>query len=239
MKKVRFQKKNHIVYDTVQEAQEAGIEVFEGDWRKAEAGDWVRSDQDPPEVIQVLARGAWWLRTCCGTFATNRPKSCHSEGNRLTAIPRNYRWSITGKRHGKGKTISAKMRAMVPFFCHGETAGDLKATFLKVYKRLPGPNEWAMYSYSPKFWEAVGMELKQEMDERGLTRDFLIGKMKKALDTKEIEATDLFKMAKEALELHEGQKKQKGRMALFGNFRVEDTPFEEVEKKEIGDGKET
>jgi len=239
MKKVRFQRIDHIVYDSVEEAQDAGISPYEGNWRQASPGDWVKTDEDPSKVLQVLARGAFWLRTCSGTYATRHSAKHHAAGNRLTAVPREYRYSLTGYRQGAGKKFSAKQRAMVMFFCQGATVGDLRATFLKVYKRSPGPNEWQMYCNSPKFWEAVSMELKQDMEEVGISKGYLLEKMKSALDSKVVKPKDLFEMAKQALELHEGRQ-PKGIVPLFGKFAAsaEDVRFEEVEKKEIGDGKE-
>lgn len=82
------------------------------------------------------------------------------------------------------------------------------------------------------------MELKQDMEEVGISKAYLLKKMKKALDSKIVEPKDLFKMTKEALLLHEGQK-AKGGMALFGRFNVEDTAYTELEddeKKRLEEG---
>jgi len=238
MKKVRFQKIDHTVYDSVEEARKNGITVWEGDWRKALPGSWVKTDESPPKVLQILKRGAFWLMTCGGTYPTTYSPSSHAPSNYLTSAPHEYRYSLSGHRHGTGKKFSAKQKAMVMFFCQGDTVGDLKATFVKVYKRSPGPNEWKMYCNSGKFWEAVSMELKEDMEEAGITKAYLLKKMKDALDSKAVEPKDLFKMTKEALELHEGQR-ARGSMALFGKFRVEDADYREVgngEKKKLEEG---
>jgi hypothetical protein len=72
MRYYRVNKIKHIVYDSIEEVP-PNIKPLK-DWRKANIGDWVISDDDC--IIQVLRKGSMlrhngergYIGTCTGTF---------------------------------------------------------------------------------------------------------------------------------------------------------------------------
>tara|TARA_R100000656_G_scaffold65771_1_gene50065 strand:- start:7 stop:744 length:738 start_codon:yes stop_codon:yes gene_type:complete len=215
---------DHIVYDDLTEVP-SDI-YFLDDWRNAELGDWVLTDDDC--VIQILRRGKMlnqgrykmeYLGTCTGTFIV-------SGGNIMDTVKRKNIYSFGGsKDHDqvirKRKNATAQEVAFAKYLVRGLTPEE---AYLKSFGNSKS-NRYAkaraaVLVKQERIINIVKEELEEVFEGLGINLEYLIHGVKNVADTSDRASDRLsaFRMLWDAADVVPKQKVTQISGAVFQGF---------------------
>jgi len=230
---------------TREEADSLGIKYLEN-WKLATEGQWLLTTDG--FVLECLKKGAWWMRTCIGTFATNTKNAvCETQAERY-GVPTRYEypyqvshkphWSIdVAKTKCSPKEITLAQNVVLCFYLQKET--PLREAFKRTYPYTYAAHKYKEYCdiwaynmlYRPHVQREIGRIMGNVKRAKGLTDEYFVDQAQK-----------LYKMAfekgdyKEALRILEFMRKQSfaDLVPLGGDLSEEEkTKIDEERRQEL------
>ena len=228
MRTYTIKKQDHHVYEDLDEIPEDL--VYLKDWRKAEVGDWVLSDDAC--IIQVLRKNAltkprgkvrvvYTIGTCTGTFLI-------SDKNLMDTERRKNIYSMSGKHTQQSTIDRKKITSNETLFAQLLTKGVLpEDAYLKVY-RTNNKNyaklQAGILVKSERIRKAMKEELKPVLQALGISPELVLEGIKDIATDQDAKHSDklkaLFELG-EILELKETNKVTEVTGALFQGFQPE------------------
>jgi len=245
---------SHAVYDDLDEFQkeEPDTNVF-FDWRRANEGDWVMSDDN--RVVQLLkvsrdikhpsdsknykyAHG--WVRTVVGTFLIHKNTKMDTD---FSSHPNRYTFSKkiknTNSRVRDRKKVTKKEKVFATNVAVG--MGAVKS-YMDAYGELShdkAKNKAAILLKQDRVMKEVEKSVMDIAKELGIDHEYIFRSLKVLAETsadENIALQSLKEMGKAIGTLGGGVKRvESGVMGLFQGFTPEQ--IENVERKMIGEGK--
>lgn len=228
MRTYTIKKQEHHVYEDIDEIPEDL--VYLKDWRKAEIGDWVLSDDAC--IIQVLRKNAltkprgkvrvvYTVGTCTGTFSTS-PKT------KMDTIKRDNIYSMSGKETRDTFKNRSKITSNETLFASLLTRGvSPEDAYLKVYRtnnKKYAKLQAGILVKSERIKKAMKEELKPVLQALGISPELVLQGIKNIATDEEAKHSDklkaLFELG-EILELKETNKVTEVTGALFQGFQPE------------------
>ena len=228
MRTYTIKKQEHHVYEDIDEIPEDL--VYLKDWRKAEIGDWVLSDDAC--IIQVLRKNAltkprgkvrvvYTVGTCTGTFSTS-PKT------KMDTIRRDNIYSMSGKETRDTFKNRSKITSNETLFASLLTRGvSPEDAYLKVYRtnnKKYAKLQAGILVKSERIKKAMKEELKPVLQALGISPELVLQGIKNIATDEEAKHSDklkaLFELG-EILELKETNKVTEVTGALFQGFQPE------------------
>ena len=215
---------DHVIYDDLTEVPSSIY--FLDDWRNAELGDWVLTDDNC--VIQILRKGRMlnqgrykmeYLGTCTGTFII-------SGGNTMDAVKRKNIYSFGGgKDHDevikKRKNATAQEVAFAKYLVRGLTPEE---AYLKSFGNSKS-NRYAkaraaVLVKQERIINIVKEELEEVFEGLGINLEYLIHGVKNVADTSDRASDRLsaFRMLWDAADVVPKQKVTQISGAVFQGF---------------------
>jgi hypothetical protein len=228
MRTYTIKKQDHHVYEDLDEIPKDL--VYLKDWRKAEVGDWVLSDDAC--IIQVLRKNAltkprgrvrvvYTIGTCTGTFSA-------SPNAKMDTIRRDNIYSISGKISKHTFRDRSKITSNETLFSSLLTRGvSPEDAYLKVY-RTNNKNYAKLQAGILVKSEGIRKEMKEELkpilSALGISPELVLEGIKDIATDEEAKHSDklkaLFELG-EILELKETNKITEVTGALFQGFQPE------------------
>lgn len=228
MRTYTIKKQEHHVYEDIDEIPEDL--VYLKDWRKAEIGDWVLSDDAC--IIQVLRKNAltkprgkvrvvYTVGTCTGTFSTS-PKT------KMDTIKRDNIYSMSGKETRDTFKDRNKITSNETLFASLLTRGvSPEDAYLKVYRtnnKKYAKLQAGILVKSERIKKAMKEELKPVLQALGISPELVLQGIRDIATDEEAKHSDklkaLFELG-EILELKETNKVTEVTGALFQGFQPE------------------
>ena len=228
MRTYTIKKQEHHVYEDIDEIPEDL--VYLKDWRKAEIGDWVLSDDAC--IIQVLRKNAltkprgkvrvvYTVGTCTGTFSTS-PKT------KMDTIRRDNIYSMSGKHTRDIFEVRNKITSNETLFASLLTRGvSPEDAYLKVYRtnnKKYAKLQAGILVKSERIKKAMKEELKPVLQALGISPELVLQGIRDIATDEEAKHSDklkaLFELG-EILELKETNKVTEVTGALFQGFQPE------------------
>ena len=228
MRTYTIKKQEHHVYEDIDEIPENL--VYLKDWRKAEIGDWVLSDDAC--IIQVLRKNAltkprgkvrvvYTVGTCTGTFSTS-PKT------KMDTIRRDNIYSMSGKHTRDIFEVRDKITSNETLFASLLTRGvSPEDAYLKVYRtnnKKYAKLQAGILVKSERIKKAMKEELKPVLQALGISPELVLQGIRDIATDEEAKHSDklkaLFELG-EILELKETNKVTEVTGALFQGFQPE------------------
>ena len=228
MRTYTIKKQEHHVYEDIDEIPEDL--VYLKDWRKAEIGDWVLSDDAC--IIQVLRKNAltkprgkvrvvYTVGTCTGTFSTS-PKT------KMDTIRRDNIYSMSGKHTREIFEVRDKITSTETLFASLLTRGvSPEDAYLKVYRtnnKKYAKLQAGILVKSERIKKAMKEELKPVLQALGISPELVLQGIRDIATDEEAKHSDklkaLFELG-EILELKETNKVTEVTGALFQGFQPE------------------
>lgn len=228
MRTYTIKKQEHHVYEDIDEIPEDL--VYLKDWRKAEIGDWVLSDDAC--IIQVLRKNAltkprgkvrvvYTVGTCTGTFSTS-PKT------KMDTIRRDNIYSMSGKHTRDIFEVRDKITSNETLFASLLTRGvSPEDAYLKVYRtnnKKYAKLQAGILVKSERIKKAMKEELKPVLQALGISPELVLQGIRDIATDEEAKHSDklkaLFELG-EILELKETNKVTEVTGALFQGFQPE------------------
>ena len=228
MRTYTIKKQEHHVYEDIDEIPEDL--VYLKDWRKAEIGDWVLSDDAC--IIQVLRKNAltkprgkvrvvYTVGTCTGTFSTS-PKT------KMDTIKRDNIYSMSGKETRDTFKDRNKITSNETLFASLLTRGvSPEDAYLKVYRtnnKKYAKLQAGILVKSERVKKAMKEELKPVLQALGISPELVLQGIRDIATDEEAKHSDklkaLFELG-EILELKETNKVTEVTGALFQGFQPE------------------
>ena len=228
MRTYTIKKQDHHVYEDIDEIPKDL--VYLKDWRKAEIGDWVLSDDAC--IIQVLRKNAltkprgkvrvvYTVGTCTGTFSTS-PKT------KMDTIRRDNIYSMSGKHTRDIFEVRNKITSNETLFASLLTRGvSPEDAYLKVYRtnnKKYAKLQAGILVKSERVKKAMKEELKPVLQALGISPELVLQGIRDIATDEEAKHSDklkaLFELG-EILELKETNKVTEVTGALFQGFQPE------------------
>ena len=228
MRTYTIKKQEHHVYEDIDEIPRDL--VYLKDWRKAEIGDWVLSDDAC--IIQVLRKNAltkprgkvrvvYTVGTCTGTFSTS-PKT------KMDTIRRDNIYSMSGKHTRDIFEVRNKITSNETLFASLLTRGvSPEDAYLKVYRtnnKKYAKLQAGILVKSERIKKAMKEELKPVLQALGISPELVLQGIRDIATDEEAKHSDklkaLFELG-EILELKETNKVTEVTGALFQGFQPE------------------
>ena len=228
MRTYTIKKQDHHVYEDLDELPTDL--VYLKDWRKAEVGDWVLSDDAC--IIQVLRKNAltkprgkvrvvYTVGTCTGTFSTS-PKT------KMDTIRRDNIYSMSGKHTRDIFEVRDKITSNETLFASLLTRGvSPEDAYLKVYRtnnKKYAKLQAGILVKSERVKKAMKEELKPVLQALGISPELVLEGIRNIATDEEAKHSDklkaLFELG-EILELKETNKVTEVTGALFQGFQPE------------------
>ena len=242
MRRYKIAKGWHTVYEDIEEVPKDLIVV--PDWRDAEIGDWVLSDDEC--IIQILREGTMlkskgknreqrYIGTCTGTFIV-------SDKTKMDTSKRVHIYSIGGHVDRDQQTedrenLSSREHTFVQYLASGM---DARKAYLKAFPtndpHYAGLRAGQLIK-TTRIKTAMKEELKPFMEALGIDENYILKNIKSVVDSAPKEDTKLkalFKLA-DIMDMEDKNKTQVTQLtgAVFQGFSKD--KLEEAERpKELG-----
>ena len=257
MEKRRIKKQDHFVYEDLQEFKQdhPNVTVFP-DWRKADEGSWVYSDDE--RIIQLLKVNKMvnhhsdtknykyadgWVRTVVGSFINKKTNKMDTD---FSSHPNRYTFSKTIKntseRVHKRTKITNKEKEFVTNVVVGMGAVDAYKNAYKEMSDQKARKKATVLLKQERVMEEIQKSVLDVAKGLGIDHEYILGKLKHLADYSE-DDNIILQSAKELGKIvgtsgNNIKQKEVGLLGVFQGFSQEQLEGASREQKQIeGDSK--
>jgi len=174
MKKHKVKNKFHVVYELAEVPRH--IE-YRKDWKNAEIGDWVATDDE--HVVQILRKDNFSVGTCTGTYS-------YTDDTRMDSVRKKDIYTMSGQNwYTRLKNRTKATRREVVFAKRVRNGGDAVLTYAEVFNTTSEKNakeKAALLIKSERVQKIMNEKLDDVFKNRGVDLDYLIGAAKDVVD---------------------------------------------------------
>ena len=174
MKKYKVKNKFHTVYKLAEVPRH--IEYKE-DWKNAEIGDWVATDDE--HVVQILRKDNFSVGTCTGTYS-------YTDDTRMDSVRRKDIYTIGGQNwYTRLKNRKEPTKKEIVFAKRIQRGGEPAEIYAEIFNTTSEKNakeKAALLIKSERIQKIMNEDLKDVFATKGVDLDYLIGACKDVVD---------------------------------------------------------
>ena len=164
MKKHKVKNKFHVVYELAEVPRH--IE-YRKDWKNAEIGDWVATDDE--HVVQILRKDNFSVGTCTGTYS-------YTDDTRMDSVRKKDIYTMSGQNwYTRLKNRTKATRREVVFAKRVRNGGDAVLTYAEVFNTTSEKNakeKAALLIKSERVQKIMNEKLDDVFKNRGVDLDY-------------------------------------------------------------------